>query len=83
MGIEEPFAVVAHHLEREVSGRVRPAVLRHRVGRIPPPGEVEGFDALEPVRGYVPWPRVYVDLPAEGVRGEEAAEHLREVMHGG
>lgn len=28
-----------------------------------------------------PWPRVYVDLQAEGVRGEEAAEHLREVMH--
>jgi hypothetical protein len=28
------------------------------------------------------WPRVYVDLRATGVRGEEAAEHLREVMHG-
>ena len=28
-----------------------------------------------------PWPRVYVDLQAEGVRGEEAAEHLRETMH--
>ncbi len=30
-----------------------------------------------------PWPRVYVDLQAEGVRGEEAAEHLREVVHAG
>lgn len=27
-----------------------------------------------------PWPRVYVDLRASGVRGEEAAEHLREVV---
>ena len=30
-----------------------------------------------------PWPRVYADLRAEGVRGEEAAEHLFEVCHGG
>ena len=30
-----------------------------------------------------PWPRVFVDLRKAGVRGEEAAEHLREVMHGG
>lgn len=29
-----------------------------------------------------PWPRVYTDLRPNGVRGEEAAEHLREVMHG-
>lgn len=28
-----------------------------------------------------PWPRVYADLQLIGVRGEEAAEHLREVMH--
>lgn len=28
-----------------------------------------------------PWPRVYADLQAEGVRGEEAAEHLYEVVH--
>jgi hypothetical protein len=28
-----------------------------------------------------PWPRVYVDLRGSGVRGEEAAEHLREVTH--
>lgn len=27
-----------------------------------------------------PWPRVYVDLAGLGVRGEEAAEHLREVI---
>lgn len=27
-----------------------------------------------------PWPRVYVDLLSEGVRGEEAAEHLLEVV---
>ena len=30
-----------------------------------------------------PWPRVYADLRAIGVRGEEAAEHLQEVMRGG
>jgi hypothetical protein len=29
-----------------------------------------------------PWPRVYADLRGSGVRGEEAAEHLREVVHG-
>jgi hypothetical protein len=29
-----------------------------------------------------PWPRVYVDLRATGVRGEEAAEHLLEVSDG-
>jgi hypothetical protein len=28
-----------------------------------------------------PWPRVYADLLSVGVRGEEAAEHLREVIH--
>ena len=27
-----------------------------------------------------PWPRVYADLQIEGVRGEEAAEHLYEVV---
>jgi hypothetical protein len=39
-------------------------------------------DEVEGLR-VAPWPRVYVDLQAEGVRGEEAAEHLREVTHGG
>jgi hypothetical protein len=29
-----------------------------------------------------PWPRVYADLRAFGVRGEEAAEHLRDVIRG-
>lgn len=29
------------------------------------------------------WPRVFADLRVTGVRGEEAAEHLREVMVGG
>lgn len=28
----------------------------------------------------VPWPRVYADLQTTGIRGEEAAEHLREVF---
>ena len=30
----------------------------------------------------VPWPRAYADLLGVGVRGEEAAEHLRETMRG-
>ena len=30
----------------------------------------------------VPWPRAYADLRTIGVRGEEAAEHLRETMRG-
>ena len=29
-----------------------------------------------------PWPRVYVDLIGAGVRGEDAAEHLRETIRG-
>lgn len=29
-----------------------------------------------------PWPRVYADLRSSGVRGEEAAEHLRAVKRG-
>ena len=29
-----------------------------------------------------PWPRVYADLRVVGVRGEEAAEHLRETING-
>jgi hypothetical protein len=29
-----------------------------------------------------PWPRVYADLRHTGVRGEEAAEHLREIVRG-
>ena len=29
-----------------------------------------------------PWPRVYVDLLHAGVRGEDAAEHLKEVVGG-
>jgi hypothetical protein len=28
----------------------------------------------------VPWPRAYADLQTVGVRGEEAAEHLKELM---
>jgi len=39
-------------------------------------------DEVEGLR-VAPWPRVYVDLQTEGVRGEEAAEHLREIMHAG
>lgn len=37
--------------------------------------------AVDGIR-VAPWPRVYVDLQRSGVRGEEAAEHLREVVGG-
>ena len=37
-------------------------------------------DEVEGLR-VAPWPRVYVDLQDEGVRGEEAADHLRKIMH--
>ncbi len=36
-------------------------------------------DVKEGLR-VAPWPRVYADLRGVGVRGEEAAEHLREVF---
>lgn len=29
-----------------------------------------------------PWPRVFADLRESGVRGEDVAEHLREIRHG-
>ncbi len=37
--------------------------------------------SLDGIR-VAPWPRVFVDLGRSGVRGEEAAEHLREVVGG-
>lgn len=39
---------------------------------------VERLDGLK----VTAWPRVYADLCMAGVRGEEAAEHLREVVRG-
>jgi hypothetical protein len=38
-------------------------------------------EVVEDLR-VAPWPRVYADLRTTGVRGEEAAEHLREVRRG-
>jgi DNA-binding transcriptional ArsR family regulator len=35
---------------------------------------------ISPGLNSVPWPRAYADLLTTGVRGEDAAEHLREVM---
>lgn len=37
---------------------------------------------LRPGFWSVPWPRAFADLRATGVRGEEAADHLREVCEG-
>jgi len=47
-----------------------------------PTGTVQRLTKLEAIRLRVaPWPRIYADLLREGVRGEEAAEHLFEVVH--
>lgn len=65
-----------------------------RVGRIEPldggrlllrPFPTAGSRLLAAEAGglrVAPWPRVYADLRQVGVRGEEAAEHLREVVGG-
>lgn len=45
----------------------------------PTPAVDRLVETIDGVR-VVPWPRVYVDLLATGVRGEEAAEHLWEVV---
>ena len=48
--------------------------------RFPRDGQAPGYGE-EPLR-LVPWPRAYADLRTIGVRGEKAAEHLRETMRG-
>ena len=40
------------------------------------------LSSLEDKLRVAPWPRVYADLRRSGVRGEEAAEHLSEVING-
>lgn len=43
---------------------------------------VAGIESVAAQAGLrvAPWPRVYADLRAVGVRGEEAVEHLREMV---
>jgi hypothetical protein len=43
---------------------------------------VKNLARIEQGLRIAPWPRIYVDLRNEGVRGEEAAEHLLEVIRG-
>ena len=45
---------------------------------------VAGIESVAAQAGLrvAPWPRVYADLRAVGVRGEEAVEHLREIVRG-
>ena len=50
--------------------RTPPTVTIHRLA--------EQADGLR----VAPWPRVFVDLRSSGVRGEDAAEHLREANYG-
>jgi hypothetical protein len=46
-----------------------------------PTGAVQRLRKIIDGLQVAPWPRVYADLLGEGVRGEEAAEHLFEVIH--
>jgi len=46
-----------------------------------PAGSVRQLITLADGLRLAPWPRVYADLLKEGVRGEEAAQHLYEVMN--
>lgn len=48
-----------------------------------PTGAAQRMAARTETLSLVPWPRVYADLARSGVRGEEAAEHLREVIGSG
>jgi hypothetical protein len=49
----------------------------------PTPAQAALSAELRPGFWSVPWPRAYADLRASGVRGEDAAEHLRDEMgHG-
>ena len=54
---------------------------RLTVSPFPSEGTRNQINWLQSV-SVVPWPRVYADLQYAGVRGEEIAEHLREVMEG-
>jgi hypothetical protein len=46
-----------------------------------PPTAVQHLSTIVDDVHVALWPRVYVDVRGAGVRGEEAAEHLREVAH--
>lgn len=46
-----------------------------------PTAATEKLATIQDGVAVAPWPRVFVDLRRTGVRGEEAAEHLREVMN--
>jgi hypothetical protein len=47
-----------------------------------PTAATQRLSATVEVLRVAPWPRVFADLQTSGVRGEEAAEHLREVFDG-
>lgn len=70
----------------ELDGLARTSGLRPMEGgrltlRPFPTAASETLATLHDGVAIAPWPRVYVDLIHRGVRGEEAAEHLREVTH--
>ena len=44
------------------------------------PGRIFGLTTPSPVGPIVSWPRVYADLERLGGRGDDAAEHLRDVI---
>ena len=69
-------AAAAANLAEMAGGRL---VLRP----FPTPAEAALSTELRPGFWSVPWPRVYADLRATGVRGEDAAEYLRDELGDG
>jgi hypothetical protein len=73
------------YAHRDLSPRLRDAGLTvtDDAGRIElwrTPGNIFGLTTPSPVGPIVSWPRVYADLKCLGGRGDDAAEHLRDVI---
>lgn len=77
---------VSAHTIADLDGLARRSGLRAIEGgrltlRPFPTSTSQTLAAMHDGVAVAPWPRVYVDLLRRGVRGEEAAEHLREVIN--
>lgn len=76
--ILHPFPTTATELLAATPGNLRLAPWSAAIREAIVSKEVVIPDSLR----LAPWPRVYADLCASGVRGEEAAEHLKEKIYG-
>ena len=65
----------------EVAGLVPMEGGRLRLTTFPTPTTQRLAEEIDGLM-VAPWPRVFADLRVSGVRGEDAAEHLREVRNG-